>query len=64
MHPLEAYSEEELVKKYSFSREGILHIMGLLGEDALNHPTARNHTLPALLQVVIALNYFATWLPL
>ena len=60
VHPLQAYSEEELVKKYCFSREGILHIMGLLGEDTLNHPTARNHALPALLQVMIALNFFAT----
>ena len=40
VHPLEAYREEELVKKYCFLREGIVHIMGLLGEDALNHPTA------------------------
>ena len=46
-HPLKAYSEEEVVKKYRFSREGILHIMGLLGEDTLNHPTARNHALAA-----------------
>ena len=60
VHPLEAYSEEELVKKYRFSREGILHIMGLVGEEAVNHATARNHALPALLQVMIALNYFAT----
>ena len=57
--PLDEYSDEELFKKYRFSRVGILHILGLLGDD-LDHPTSRNHALPAVLQLLTALNFFAT----
>ncbi|XP_041464536.1 putative nuclease HARBI1 [Lytechinus variegatus] len=59
LHPLDTYTDEEFYKKYRFSRHGATAIVDMVG-DGLEHQTERNHALPASLQVLIALNFFAT----
>ncbi|XP_071804951.1 putative nuclease HARBI1 [Asterias amurensis] len=48
-----------MYKKYRFTRFGCIHIIDMI-EDRLQHPTRRNHALPASLQVFIALRFYAT----
>ena len=54
-----ALPHREMVERYRFSREGILQILGLVGA-TLEHPTRRSHSLPAILQLCVALRFFAT----
>ena len=58
-HPLDLYSDNEMFKLYRFTRQGCVHLINRL-EPIIEHPTNRNHALPASLQVFIALRYFAT----
>ncbi|XP_072179304.1 putative nuclease HARBI1 [Diadema setosum] len=56
---LDSLTDEELRKKYRFSRDGIMHIVNML-DDHLQRTTARSHAIPTELQVLIALNFMAT----
>ena len=56
---LAQYSDDELYKKYRFSRQGIQEIIRLIGDD-LDHDTDRSHELSSTLQILIALNFFGT----
>ena len=58
-HPLDAFDEENLFRKYRFTHDGCMEIVNLLA-DRLEHNSRRNHALPADLQVFVALNFFAT----
>ena len=58
---LDSCSDAEVFKKYRFSREGVMEVIDLIGEE-LEHPSKRNCALPSSLQlgvqVLIALNFF------
>ena len=51
-------SDEELLKHYPFPKQAILEITDLLID--CEPKTRRNHTIPALYQCCIALNFYAT----
>lgn len=57
-HTLDSYGEEELQRRYRFSWEGIVCFSDL-GPD-LERSSRRNNALPVELQVVLALQFFAT----
>ena len=58
-NPLDHYDDAELVKRYRFSREGIMTITDIVAAD-VQHPTRRNYALLPYQQVLIALQYYAT----
>ena len=58
-NPLDAYDDVELNKKYRFTRFGCMHVIDRI-EAELQHPTRRNHAIPASLQVFITLRFYAT----
>ncbi len=57
-NPLEVYDDEELRRRYRFRRETIVFLVQMIG-NMLIHPTRRNHALPPLLQITIALRFLA-----
>ena len=59
VHPLETCSEEELRRRYRFGRRGIQDVIELV-RDEIKPKTKRNRAVPPCLQVLIALNFFAT----
>lgn len=58
-NPIDIFTDDELIKRYRFSREGIMFITDLLAPE-IDHPTRRNHALLPYQQVLIALQYYAT----
>ena len=56
---IDYYSDEELRVRYRFRRESILFITNLVAGD-ISRNTRRNHALPPLLQVLIALRFYAS----
>ncbi|XP_067272573.1 putative nuclease HARBI1 [Pseudorasbora parva] len=58
-NPLDHLSDEKLLREYRFDRRGIYEIANKLEGD-LDHVTQRNHSLPSVLQLLIALRFFAT----
>ncbi len=57
-NPLEYYRDDELRARYRFRRETIVELINLLDDD-LTHPTDRNKALPPLLQLCVALRFYA-----
>ena len=53
-------SDNELRARYRFGRQAIQYITDLLADD-LRRNTRRNHALPPLQQVLIALRFFCQW---
>lgn len=58
-NPLDIYNDQELVERLRFPRETILMLASRL-ENAIHPPTERNHSIPAVLQVCVALRFYAT----
>ncbi|XP_061174870.1 putative nuclease HARBI1 [Saccostrea echinata] len=58
-NPLESLTEEEIFMRYRFKSVTIFFICSLI-ENQLEHPTKRSSALPPLLQVLLALRFFAT----
>lgn len=56
---IEVFDEDGLQKRFLFGRKGILHITNLLSGD-LENAIWRSQALPALLQVVLALQFLTT----
>ena len=56
-NPLDQWNDIDMFKKYRFSRLACINIIEML-EEQLEHPTKRNHALPASLQVFIGLRFF------
>ena len=52
-------TEAELISRYRFDRAGIMELVRITEAD-LQHPTARNHALTPLQQVMVALRFYAT----
>lgn len=59
LHPFEVYDDEGLRRRFRFGRDGLQFITELISAD-IERPTRRNRALPALLQVILALQFFAT----
>ena len=57
-NPLDIYNDAQLLSEYRFDRESLFKITSKLEPD-LDHQTRRNHALPAVQQVLIALRFFA-----
>ncbi|XP_061193223.1 putative nuclease HARBI1 [Saccostrea echinata] len=57
--PLQGWSDEELHKRYRFSRRGIAFIVELLSED-LERATKRSHALSVEQQILMALRFYAS----
>ena len=57
--PLDLYDDVEMLKKYRFTRAGVMEIIDSLGGQ-LEHPTNRNHAVPPSLQIFVALRFYAT----
>ena len=59
MNPLDTYDDVELYDKFRFRRHDILEIVDELRDD-LEYPETRQGSLPATLQVLVALRMYAT----
>ena len=57
-NPLDAYNDEEIRERYRLSRQLIMDLYDVIGED-LEPSTNRNHAIPGMLQIFIALRYYA-----
>ena len=57
--PLDVYNDDELTARYRFDRQHILEMVDVLS-DHIGPWTERSHTIPATLQVLIALQYYAS----
>ncbi|CAC5415191.1 HARBI1 [Mytilus coruscus] len=57
-HPLDVYDDFELIRRYRMPREAILNIVDILTDD-LEPKTMGSHSVPASLQVLTALIYYA-----
>ena len=58
-NPLAMYNDEELYKRYRFTRRGCMYLINLL-QPLLEHPTQRSRAIPPALQVFVALAFFAS----
>ncbi|CAC5410350.1 HARBI1 [Mytilus coruscus] len=58
-NPLDLYDDLELVERFRFDRQTILQIADLLQED-LESSTLRNHAIPPVMKVLIALICYAS----
>ena len=58
-NPLEVYDDIELHSKFRFNRTEILAMVDEVRDD-VEHPATRHGSLPALLQVLVALRFYAT----
>ena len=56
---IENFTDEELRNRFRFGRQGIGYITNLVA-DEIHRSTRRNHALPALQQVLIALRFYAS----
>ena len=56
---IDDFTDEELRARYRFRRESILFITNLVAGD-ISRNTRRNHALPPLHQVLIALTFYAS----
>merc|ERR1711970_724166 len=59
INPLDFMNDRKIVKRYKLSRPMIYELCDDLDDD-LNHYTTRNAALPVVLQILVALRYFAT----
>lgn len=57
--PLDIYDDQDLIRRYRMPRQGIFNLVDILHDD-LQPPTARSYSIPATLQVLTALRYYAT----
>ena len=58
-NPMDIYSNEEFVRRYRFTKDTTTFLVDLVREE-LERPTLRSCSLPVVLQVCIALQFYAT----
>ena len=58
LHPLDAYDDEEIRKRYRLTRQLILTLHDMIQHE-IEPQTNRNMAVPAILQIFIALRYYA-----
>ena len=58
LNPLDTYDDQEIIARYRLSRDLIMRLYDAIGE-ALEPSTERNHAIPRMLQLFIALQYYS-----
>ena len=58
-NPLDIFNDSELLQRYRFSRRGIMFLTEILTND-LEYSTRRNFALLPCMQILIALQFYAT----
>ena len=58
LNPLDAYDDQEIIARYRLSRQLIMRLYDAVG-DELEPSTNRNNAIPGMLQIFIALRYYA-----
>ncbi len=58
-NPVETFNDTELVARYRFTRESILYLVEITRGE-LQYDSLRNMPLPPILQLTVALRFFAT----
>lgn len=61
-NPLDTLTDNEILRNYRFTRQGIFHLINVFGNE-LEHPTNRNHSLTAQQQLLVTLRFYATGAP-
>ncbi|XP_064650925.1 putative nuclease HARBI1 [Lineus longissimus] len=59
MQPLDYYDDVDLMKRYRMPRHVLTEVIDLIRAD-VEHPTQRSHAIPATLQILTAIRFFAT----
>ena len=59
LHPLDAYNDTEIIRRYRLSRGLILELYEDIG-NRLEPATLRNHAVPGILQIFCALRFYST----
>lgn len=59
LNPLDAYNDTEIIARYRLSRPMIMELYDEIGEP-LEPATMRNHSIPGMHQIFIALRYYAS----
>jgi hypothetical protein len=58
-NPMESFDEQDFIKRFRFSKLVTLDLVELVKAD-IEHPTKRSMAIPCLLQILCALQFFAT----
>ena len=58
-NPLDAYDDVDIKSRYRLTRQLIMDLYDLIGAE-LEPATMRNHAIPGMIQIFIALRYYAT----
>ena len=58
LQPLDIYDDVELIKMYRMPRHVLLEVIYFI-RDQVEHPTKMSHAIPATLQIITALRFFA-----
>jgi len=58
-NPMDIYTNDEFVRRYRFSKDTTMYLVDLVRED-LERPTLRSCSLPVIIQLCIALQFYAT----
>ena len=58
LQPLDIYDDVELIKRYQMPRHVLLEVIDLI-RDQVEHATKSSHAIPATLQIITALRFFA-----
>ena len=59
LNPFEFYDNSEFSQRYRFSKESVIYLNGKVGP-AIKHGSERNFAVPPLLQLLVALQFYAT----
>ena len=59
LHPYDECDDVDLLKRYRMPRPVLMQVVDLLHDDVA-HPTKRSHAVSASLQVLVAIQYYAT----
>ena len=57
-NPIEILNDKECVQRFRLDKRGISFVCNLIEEDIM-HTTERNNALPTIIQVCVALRFFA-----
>ena len=59
-NPFEFYYENQFIKRYKFSKDIVRNVILPLVNDALTHENNRGSPVPQILELLLALRYYAT----
>ena len=59
LNPIEFYDNSEFSHRYRFKKESVIYLNGKVGP-AIKHGSERNFAVPPLLQLLVALRFYAT----